>query len=98
MRSKRINKMWFGFFLGLFVPLIGALVFYYSLLEYSSFSEFIAGIQDSYIFPKITSLGATFNLLLFFIFIWTNNDLAARGVVLSTVLYGLLTVALKVSA
>ena len=95
MRDKVINKMWFGFLLGLLVPLLGALIFYHFLLEYSNITEFLEGIQDSYIFPKITALGAIFNLLLFFIFIWTNNDTASRGVVLSTILYGLTTVLLK---
>lgn len=95
MRDRIINKMWFGFLLGLLVPLIGALIFYHSLLEYSTITDFIEGIKDAYIFPKITALGAIFNLLLFFVFIWTNNDNASRGVVLSTVLYGLLAVVLK---
>lgn len=95
MRDKVINQMWFGFLLGLLVPLIGALLFYHFLLDYSTWSQFIDGIQDSYIFPKITALGAIFNLALFFLFIQTNNDKASRGVVLSTILYGLMTVLLK---
>ena len=45
--------------------------------------------------PHIISLSLLINLLIFFINIKTNRDASARGILFSTILYGILIIILK---
>jgi len=90
------DNFFIGLLLGLFVPLIGAFLFYILLMENTSISEFIEGLQDSYVFPRITALGAMFNLGMFFILNNSGKDRSAKGVVFATIVYALLAVFMKV--
>jgi len=62
--------------------------------------EGIAGFVDIYyylgVLPKIISLCLLPNLLLFFIFIWTNKLKAGKGVITSMFVYGLVILILKI--
>ena len=90
--KTRFDNSGLGFLLGLLVPILGAFFFYTFLIKGGSVDHFIAGMQDKVILSPLIRLGATFNLLLFFIFIWTKRDLSARGVVFSTIIYAGLAV------
>ncbi len=83
-----IDNSWFGFLLGLLIPILGALFFYIFLIEENSWGKFSDAMANPIILSPLIRLGAIFNLLLFFIFIWTKKDLAARGVIFSTFIYG----------
>ena len=81
--------MTLGAITGLIAPLISLFVFY--LVKYSqiSFSKFFNDILLGYnILLPVISLCVIVNLLVFFIFIWTNRNYSARGVLLATFVYG----------
>jgi hypothetical protein len=46
---------------------------------------------------KLLSLSAIPNLLLFFVFIWTNRPFSARGVIFATLVVALVMLVLKFS-
>ena len=88
--KDKFDKPWFGFSCGLAAPLITLFGFY--LVRYSrhiSFQKFYQEIllANNILTPSV-SLCVISNLLVFFIFIWTNRNLSAKGVLLSTIIYG----------
>ncbi|MBI3503158.1 MAG: hypothetical protein HY063_15330 [Bacteroidetes bacterium] len=86
--GKKFDKVWLGAALGLGAPWLTLFIFY--LIKYSqiSFSEFFKTIILGYnILTPSVSLCVLTNLLVFFIFIWTDRNHSARGVLLSTFIY-----------
>ena len=57
--------------------------------------DFLVGFQQLKMLSKLVSLAAIPNLLLFFLFIWTKRNFAARGVIFSTLLLAFLMLLLK---
>lgn len=92
----KFDNFLIGLLLGLFVPLIGAYVFYIMLMDNTSITEFTNGLQDSYVFPRITALGAVFNLGMFLLLSNMGKEKTAKGVVFATILYALFAVFTKV--
>jgi len=90
------DNLKFGLVLGLLGPVIGLLVVY--LVSYRSFSfgEFFNFfITDN---KRITSIGALSllaNAVLFTIYINTHRDNTAKGIFLTTVIYGIGILVLK---
>ena len=89
LERTNFDRSWIGFICGLFSPVLTLFIFY--LIRYSnhlSFGEFYSEIllANNIITPSI-SLCVITNLLVFFIFIWTNRNLSARGVLFSTFIY-----------
>lgn len=91
MRSK---DLWKGVFVGLVAPVVAFAVYvlfyrdqsiYYFLNKYVSISNL----------PSIISLSLLINLLIFFMNIQTNRDSQAKGILMSTIIYGFLIVILK---
>ncbi|WP_228850557.1 hypothetical protein [Aegicerativicinus sediminis] len=61
-------------------------------------SDVIGSIKTSLVedfFGKLVSIGAVFNLLLFFYFLRRKKDYKARGVVLATLLIAIITFIVK---
>lgn len=56
---------------------------------------FLKQFQQMRMLSKVVSLAAIPNLLLFFIFIWTNRNFSARGVIFATLLLSLFMLILK---
>lgn len=94
-KPKGINQVKFGFLGGLIVPLIAGLFFYLSRYSNSTFTEFLNKLVDANIHTHVLSLSVLPNLLLFFIFIWTDKLFAARGVIGVTFLYAFAAYAIK---
>ncbi len=88
---KKFDNTILGFLLGLLVPMIGAF-FFYTFLVGNSFEEFKEAMQTIVLASPLLRMGAIFNLLLFFTFIWSGRDRSAKGVVISTFIYGGLAV------
>lgn len=92
--AGRFDNVWFGAILGIIAPcltLYGFFLFKYG--DRFTFSEFYYEILlANQIFTAILSLCVITNLLVFFIFIWTSKNYSARGVLLSTMLYGMYVV------
>jgi hypothetical protein len=57
--------------------------------------EFLRSFQQMRMLSKVVSLAAIPNLLLFFIFIWTNRNFSARGVIFATLLLAFFMLILK---
>lgn len=94
MSKKRFDTLWHGLIPGLVLPVL-TLVVSWRLKSDLGFMEFLEYFQQMKVLSKIVSLSAIPNLLLFFIFIWTNRNFSARGVIFSTLLLAFSMVILK---
>lgn len=95
--SKRnINKIKFGFWPGLLLPLVMFLAMYLARYHEVGFWEYVQNLWRFYMLVKLLTLCVLPNLLLFFYFIRMKYDLAARGVLMATFLYAFLVIISKV--
>ncbi|NBC84401.1 MAG: hypothetical protein GVY19_13625 [Bacteroidetes bacterium] len=84
MHKSPLNNIFLGCVLGLILPAIaGFLVFEIRFDDYS-FRAFISMLNVQGVLTQVLSLCVVPNLLAFFLFIWTNRLLSARGVLLAT--------------
>lgn len=85
---RNLDKLWVGLAMGLLGPLIG--FWLYSLIKFPQydFAWYLNFFATTPIYQSsIASLSLIFNLLLFFLFIYTNKNRAARGVLFATFIY-----------
>ncbi|MCK4879987.1 MAG: hypothetical protein KAS82_04975 [Bacteroidales bacterium] len=61
----------------------------------SSLVDFLVQFQQLKMLSKMVSLATIPNLLLFFLFIWTNRNFSARGVIFATFLLAFVMLILK---
>ena len=93
--SKRFDKVALGLVAGLVLPLLSLLVLW--LVRYEGeLGEFLTSFQKAGMLSKVISLSAIPNLLLFFVFIWTNRTYSARGVIFATLVTACIVVTLKI--
>ena len=87
-QRKKFDSVWIGAAIGLCAPLFTLFVFYLFKYSHLAFGEFYEKILlANGIVTPVISLCVVINLLVFFIFIWTNRNYSARGVLLSTIVY-----------
>ena len=91
MRSK---DLWKGVFVGLVAPVV-AFAVYVLFYRDQSIDYFLNKYVSISNLPSIISLSLLINLLIFFMNIHTNRDSQAKGVLMSTIIYGFLIVILK---
>lgn len=75
----------YGFFIGLAAAALGSYVFIVLLTDFT----FVSGIQILKAegkLGKLITLGAIFNLFIFFLLLKYKKDLMARGVILATII------------
>lgn len=89
------DRIWLGAVLGIVAPILTMLAFYYFNFSHISILKFIEHLFAVHIQSSLLSLSVVSNLLVFFVFIWTEKYQSARGVLMSTFLYGGLVVYLK---
>jgi len=89
------NNVWLGMVAGLLAPWIIVTAFYLAKFKAIKFIEFLELAYYNQIFTTLISLCALINLGIFYIFIWTNQDHAARGVLGATFLYSIIVFAMK---
>ena len=94
MTEKRFDKLLYGLVPGLLLPVIAFTVFWLLSSELG-ISSFLARLHMLGILPKILSLCAIPNLLLFFLYIWTNRNFSARGVIYATMIVAFAMLVLK---
>ena len=82
-----------GFLIGLAVAFLGFSLFIFFFTEARSLADLKLIRQQGYL-GKLITLGAVFNLAVFFILLKLNKDFMARGVLLATIILALLTVIL----
>lgn len=92
---KLKDSILLGIPVGLIGPVIGVLVFYFVNFSTSNFSNFFRMAAAQNLLSPLLSLCALINLGVFFLFIKINYLQTARGIILSTFLYGLVIVGLK---
>lgn len=105
MNKELINKFLFGFLMGILVQILSFYLLLYvnkSLVGYTErsaleFLNYLMGYDTGreVIIPKLLSLAAISDLLLFFIFIWTEKLKSARGAIGAVFLTGILIILLK---
>jgi hypothetical protein len=89
------NTLLLGVFLGLLGPTAGIAIFYMVNYVNTTFIEFLTLSFEGKFLGPLLSLSAIINLGIFYIFIHLEHYLSARGVILSTLLYGVVIVLLK---
>lgn len=94
--NKKFDHLLIGTLLGLAAPVIVLFVFYLVRYSHMSFGRFMDMVAMEGTFSPRISLCVIVNLLIFYIFIWTNRYYSARGVILATFVYAGLVVYLKV--
>jgi hypothetical protein len=96
MENKRILKYdnrLLGFGLGMVVPII-ALVLFYLYRNPVSFEIFYNQVLTINLISRLVSMCVIPNLLVFFIFIWTNRYKSAHGVIGATFIYAIVVMVL----
>ena len=94
-KKTSYNSQLTGLISGLILPLIALLIFYY-MRNMDNPAVFFNQIIKAGIISHLVSLCVVPNLLLFFIFMWTNRLLSARGVISATFIYALIVLGLKI--
>ena len=89
------DSIWIGMIAGILVPSLGIYIF--SITNYSelTFQQFINITIEGKILSPLLSLYAVINLGVFYLFLHFDKLYSARGVIFSTIFYGVLIVILK---
>jgi hypothetical protein len=86
--AKKFDTVWIGTITGLITPIFTLFIFYLVKYNHLTFGQFYTDILlANNIITPVISLCVITNLLVFFIFIWTNRYYNARGVLLATMIY-----------
>ncbi len=92
--NKRYDSVALGLIAGLILPLLTLGVIW--LIRYEGgLGEFISSFRQMSMLSKVISLAAIPNLLLFFLFIWTNRIFSARGVIFATLVVAMVMLVIK---
>jgi len=95
MSNKTFDTLWHGLIPGLVLPAL-ALLGFWIIKSDRGIVDFLKHFQTINMLSKVVSLCTIPNLLLFFIYIWTNRNFSARGVIFSTLLLAFIMVILKI--
>lgn len=96
MAGKKFDTVVAGFIPGILLPVVALLVIWMARFE-GSLPDFLSSFRNMQMLSKIVSLSALPNLLLFFLFIWTDRNHSARGVILATLVVAAVMLVLKFS-
>jgi len=94
--KKSLDSILIGLIPGVIFPLITLLIIWRIRYD-GGLVEFLATFQRMGMLSKVLSLATIPNLLLFFVFIWTNRILSARGVIFATLILAALMLVLKLA-
>ena len=92
--KKRFDSVLTGLIPGLILPVVTLLVIWLIRFD-GGLAEFFSSFQRMGMLSKVVSLSAIPNLLLFFLFIWTDRTYSARGVIFATLLVAMVMLFLK---
>ena len=92
--NKRFDRQQYGIILGLVVPVLAFIVTWAIRYE-GSLGAYLENFYRINKLASLISLAAIPNLLVFFIFIWTNMNRAARGVLIATFLMAAIMLVVK---
>jgi hypothetical protein len=89
------DSMLTGLLLGLLIPVLGVLGFYYSKFTNVDLSLFLEVATKHKVLSPMLSLCAVLNLGTFYLFLNKSLYQTARGIILATIIYGITIVILK---
>jgi hypothetical protein len=96
--KRKYDNIWLGISLAIILTAIAFFAFYFAGQEkFATFHTYISYISFTGMFSSVIAVSALPNLLLFFIFIWTNRYRSARGVLTAVVLFTLIVAILRLS-
>lgn len=95
IKIRKYDKLEIGLVLGLLLPVLAIVILWLFNSEESIF-KYLKGFYKVNSIAGLVSLSALPNLLLFFIFIWTNRYRSARGVIFATLIVAAIMLLLKV--
>lgn len=93
-KNNKFDNLQTGLILGIVVPIL-AIVILWLINSEVSLANYLKGFYRVNSLSGLISLCAIPNLLLFFIFIWTNRIRSARGVIFATLIVTLVTLLFK---
>ncbi len=96
MNKVRLNKVWLGIVLGLVVPMIALVCYYFARYSDLSLVDFMKVYKNLGILTHIISLSVLPDLLVFFLFIRQDMLKSARGVLLATFLFTFVVLILRI--
>ena len=86
--------MLWGLIPGILLPLT-TLIIFWAVKYDGGFFEFLTNFQQKGLLSNIVSLTAIPNLLLFFLFVWTDRTFSSRGVIFATLVLAFVMLVLK---
>ena len=95
VKKNRFDDLKLGIIMGLIVPAMGFILFYLSSFTKVPFTYFVQHAIEIQTVSKILSLSLLPNLLVFFLYIWKNYYLTARGILMSTIIWTFSIVLIK---
>jgi len=93
--KNKLNNIYLGLIAGFLFPLISMLVLRWIKYNRYTLNEYIEFLNQINVLTKVLSLSVLPNLLIFFVFIWTNKLLSARGVLMATIIFTALIIGIK---
>ena len=86
-----------GLALGLFGPLLGLVIIYFIKFPSYPFREFLEYfMNDNKLITSIGSLSLLVNVILFTLYVNTHRDETAKGIFITTLMYGIGILILKI--
>ena len=92
--EKRFNATIYGVFPGIVLPVVTLIIFWLVRFD-GGFFKFLDQFQRVGMLSKVLSLCTIPNLLLFFLYIWSNRSFSARGVIFATLVLAIVMLMLK---
>ena len=95
MVNRKYNRFWLGAAIAFLLPIIFLVVYWLWSYKMMSLIRFIEFLLSGRVLAPVISLCVVPNLGAFFLFLNREYYRTARGMILSTILYGLLILFLK---
>ena len=90
------DNLKYGLVLGLLSPFLGMLGFYYWKFSVYSFKSFISALaEQKTILTSMISFSLLVNAIIFTIFLNKSKDYTAKGIFITTVIWGVFAIILK---
>ena len=94
--KSKFNKLSIGLVSGILIPIISILIFYFvNKYRFGSFERFVRHFVVYHLTSHLVSLSVIPNMAVFYLFIKKNFLYSAKGVVLATLIYGVVIVILR---
>jgi uncharacterized BrkB/YihY/UPF0761 family membrane protein len=95
--KKIKDNVFTGLVFGFIAPLIVFIIYTKIKQPDDAFTDVVREFIRLKIFTVVLSFAAFVNLAVFFLFIWTNKEKSARGVLTATLIYAFVIIILKVA-